>query len=250
VYFKYGAYQHEDNSVTMMNSSIRMMRSPRGRRAFSKVEFRCAGEVIVDPTLTTNTARQADLTTKMFEIEAAYSDDYKDAGFYQDDGTVTTHFIETNNANNMTGNVVDFFNWTPGTENEYCTIRSFQFGISAMFRDTYSGIFDYRDQITRIGNAGPVYQWRLSPTGLATARQYSAYSTQHHVHSGRAIGIYDYPLPPSPLASGTNYLGHLTKVQNIAPMKYGGPFKYAMYTTTWEYHYVYPANVINLPVLI
>lgn len=241
VYFKIGTYQHDDNTVTPASFIYRPLRTPRGKRHATRVELHVIGELLADPTLATSLEKQDDLTTKMLAMEAAYHDDYQDLGFYRDDDDVTSLFLDTNASNSLTGNNLDYLNWTPGDGTEYCSRKSFRAGWSNVFLDDYSDIIFYQDTIKRIGTAGPIKSWRLNVFGPATPRQHTQFSTQKLIHVGRCFRITTFPSPPSPLAFGANYLEHLTEIQHIGPNDWGQVGgAYTHYGVTWKYFYEFP----------
>ena len=217
MYWKYGSYQHPDNSVSLVKTVIRPKRSPRGRRYATRVEIHCTGEVQADQTLTTAIQKQDDIHTKMLAVEAAYSSDYQDAGFYRDDGDVTTHFIQNAHPATLTGTGVLYFHWETSVEEEFVSLRTFRFAVFAEFIDTYSGIYEYRDTLAIRGTAGPIKRWRVMPSGLAVPRTLAPYSLQTQIHRGKAVGLSGWLSPPDPLATGNNYIEDLTEIKYTGP---------------------------------
>ncbi len=250
MYFKYGDYKHADNSVAMAAFRQQPIRSSRGRRMLSRYTMECSGDLKVADGLTTPIQVQNDLNAKMADMEAAYSIDYQDAGFFRDNGTVTQHFFQNDAAANMTGNMVDYFAWMPGDGEQYAQIRSFRFSISCEFLDAYNNITDYTDTISKIGTAGPIREWVTMPNGVVLPRQVTVNSVQRFLHRGSATALATYPIPPSPLASGANYLEHLTQITYRSPKKYGGFARWAEYTTTWAYVYEFDTNQSIFPLLL
>lgn len=248
MYFKVGSYQHDDNTVTVASFNYRPVRSPRGRRMTTRVEFHVRGELLAAPNLTTNLQKQDDLNTKMLALEAAYSADYQDVGFYRDDGDVTSMFLQSAHSSSLTGNVLTYLNWAPGDDTEFCSKKTFQAGFFNEFVSSYSNVVDYQDTIQRIGTAGPIKSWRLYPTAYPQPRLLAYYSVQKVVHSGYAVSLLGYPTPPSPLASGWNYLEHFTTIAYTSPKKWGQG--YAMYRTAWKYIYAFPYNNNLAPVIL
>lgn len=246
MYFKKGTYQHEANTVTLASFNYRPVRTPRGRRMTTRVEMHIVGELLADPTLSTDLQRQDDLNTKIAAMNTAYEADYEDVGFYRDDNDVTAHFIQSSNATSLTGNVLLYLNWAPGDDTEFCAKRSFQAGFYNEFVDAYSNVIDYVDSVKRIGRAGPIYQWRNYPTIPAQPRMTNLYSTQLIVHVGKATALIGHPTPPVPLASGANFLQHLSEVTYISPKRWGQG--YAVYQTMWKYVYAFPFNNPLAPV--
>ncbi len=243
MYFQKGSFQHDDNTVTIASFMYRPIRSPRGKRMTTRIELHIAGELLSDPTLTTSLQKQDDLQSQMNTMLAEYEDDYADAGFYRDDGDVTSMFLDSDHANSLTGNYLMYLNFAPGTNEEWCSRRSFTAGIANEFVDSVSDVVDYTDSIRRIGTAGPVKNWRIMPTTQPQCRWLALASTQKIIHMGSTVRLSGYALPPAPLAVGNNYLEHLTELQYTTPKVWGqlgGAF--ALYRTSWKYVYEFPFN--------
>jgi hypothetical protein len=247
MYFRYGNYQHPANEVTLAHFQIVPQRNQQGFRLGTHYSMHLEGELYVDDGITDKVACQANLTNKINTLINAYKDDYKDAGFYQDNGLPTPHVLPNNHPDNVTGNVISHRNWPMGDGNEYATKRTFTIGITALFKNSYSQIIEYQDRIQQVGDGGPVVEWYNTRFGSPGFQIRNAQSFVYYSHSGHMQAIDAYPIPPSPLYSRPYLLGDKTVIQRDSPKRYAQG--YMVYTVHWTYHYILPNPSLILPTL-
>jgi hypothetical protein len=245
--FRYGAYQHASNEVTLANFQIIPVRSERGFRIATRYTMHLEGELYVDNGLTDKTACQTNLTLKIGNLINAYKDDFKDAGFYQDNGLPTPHVLPNNHPDSLTGNIVTHRNWPIGEGNEYATKRTFTVGISAMFRSAYSQIIDYHDTVQQAGDGGSIIRWYNKRFGNPGYEVITNQSFVTYQHQGFMTALSAYPIAPMPLYTRPYLLGHLTQITRTAPKRYAQGVQ--GYTISWSYTYVLPATGLVLPVV-
>lgn len=244
MFFRYGSYSHPQNEVTLANFRIYPMRENQIRIG-TRFEMTIEGELYVDNGLIDKDACQANLTNKIANLINVYKDDYKDAGFYQDNGNPTPHVLQSNHPDNLTGNIITHRNWPMGDGNEYATKRTFTIGIAAEFKSAYSQIVNYQDVISQVGDGGPLVRWYATRFGPP---QYDILHNQTFVqykHAGFAVALDAYPSPPMPFYTRPYLLGHLTRIIRQSPQRYAQGFR--MRGISWEYHYVLPAPALLLP---
>lgn len=245
MYFQYGAYRHQPDEVNFANFRIFPVRSNNGIRIATRYEMQLAGELIVDPTLTDKVACQADLTNKIHNLVNAYKDDYRDAGFYQDNGLPTPHILPNNHVDNLTGNIVIQRNWPVGDNHEYASCRTFSLGISAMFKNAYSQVLEYDDSIEQRGDGGSVIRWYNKRFGAPGYQILNNQSFVVYHHRGRMVTLDSFPMPPIPLYTRPFYLGDATTIIRSGPTRYAQGYR--MYSVTWHYMYVLPTQALLLP---
>lgn len=245
MYFQYGTYQHAPNEVSFANFRIFPVRSNNGIRIATNYEMHLTGELVVDPTLTTKDACQTDLTNKIHLLINAYKDDYKDAGFYQDNGIPTPHVLPNNHADNLTGNIVTQRNWPVADNNEYATTRTYSIGISATFKNAYSQIVNYDDTIQQRGDGGSIIRWYNKRTGAPGYQILANQSFVVYQHSGTMMALDAMPMPPMPLFARPYYLGDLTVIARTGPTRYAQGYRY--YGVSWNYTYILPAPTPLVP---
>lgn len=244
MFFRYGSYSHPQNEVTLANFRIYPMRQNQIRIG-TRFEMTIEGELYVDNGLTDKDACQANLTNKITNLINVYKDDYKDAGFYQDNGNPTPHVLQSNHPDNLTGNIITHRNWPMGDGNEYATKRTFTIGIAAEFKSSYSQIVEYNDVITQQGDGGPLIRWYETRFGPP---QYDIVHNQTLVvykHSGFATALDAYPNPPMPFYTRPYLLGHMTKIQRVSPQRFAQGYRFRK--VSWDYTYVLPAPSLLLP---
>lgn len=245
MFFRYGSYSHPQNEVTLANFRIYPMRSPNQIRVGTRYEMMLEGEIYVDNGLTDKTACQVNLTNKINLLINAYKDDYKDAGFYQDNGNPTPHVLPNNHPDNLTGNIITHRNWPVGDGHEYATKRTFTIGIAAEFKSAYSQIIQYEDNITQQGDGGSIIRWYNKRFG---APEYDILANQSLVvykHMGFATALDAYPMPPMPLYTRPFLLGHLTHISRSTPTRYAQGWRYRR--IAWSYTYVLPTLALLIP---
>lgn len=189
MYFQYGSYQHDENDVNLTTMVQRRMYSPRNRLAFTRKTLYCMGQFCE--------SGQSAIKTKLDALETAYEDDWKDAGLYHDDGTVSAHFL--NNSQSVNGVRVLSLNYPKGDPSEYATGRTYSITLQADFLNIEDQIYWFQEQVQFIGNGGPA--WELVPTwDSVPAEVFSARSTpQRIIQTGEAVGLQAPPLIPVPL---------------------------------------------------
>jgi hypothetical protein len=245
MFFKYGSYQHEQNEVELVHFNINPVRNSNDIRIATRFTMQISGELYVDPGIVGKEDAQANLTNKINLLINAYKDDFKDAGFYQDNGLPTPHVLPSNHPDNLTGNIVINRNWPMGDGNEYATKRTFSVGISALFKNAYSNIVEYTDSIAQQGDGGPVIKWYMRRFGPPGYQILFDQSLVVYEHQGMMTALNAYPVPPLPLFSRPYLLGDQTKITRFAPKRYAQG--YAEYRIAWSYTYVLPAPTLVLP---
>ena len=93
--FHYGDYDHPECEVYPRRISATPIRTGTNLPFGAVYRMEIAGDFIGDLT-------QAQVNTKIGELELAYGEDYQDCGFKLD-GSWTQHYMQTDAANNLTG---------------------------------------------------------------------------------------------------------------------------------------------------
>lgn len=245
MFFRYGSYQHPQNEIELAQFNITPKRSANGIRVSTMFTMHLQGELYVDDGIITKDQAQANLTNKINLLIDAYKDDYKDCGFYQDNGLPTPHVLPNNHPDNLSGNIIIHRNWPMGDGNEYATKRTFTIGIQAEFKNAYSQVVSYEDSIVQQGDGGAEVQWYTRRFGAPQFQVAANQTLVIYKHSGGMTALDAYPIPPMPLYSRPYYLGHLTKIARKGPQRFARGYRY--YTVEWNYIYVLPAPALILP---
>jgi hypothetical protein len=186
MYFKYGGYQHPDNEVHMVNFEVIPQYSERGEQWGITYRIHLSGEIIA--------TGQSDINDAINTLVDAYDDNDKDAGLYHDDGSMTRHVLLQGDANNLTGNKIEYRSWPSKGPCEYATFRSFKIIIRATFRNVDSEILTYRESVRFIGTGGPMWRWIILPTGQPFQQQTADVTTQKIIQAGNVLALSGWPL--------------------------------------------------------
>jgi hypothetical protein len=205
VIFKYGDYEHAANEVTVAGTSKEIIYSDEGW--VEKVVRRMTISGVIKGS------SQADLTTKLDNLELAYIDG-KSAQLYHDDGSTPASSMHglTSGGTNTTDVRVKNFSYGPATGAEYATGRSFSITleneewINGVIGGAAANIVRYNEDFTFEGG-GP----RVLPVNLAfetpIIQIISQYTATIITQRGEAIGRLSYP-PVAP------YIAHAGAVQD------------------------------------
>lgn len=189
MYFKYGSFKHDDNDVNVTHVDAKRMYSPRNRLAFTRKTLHCLGHICE--------TGQAAIKAKIEAIQAAYYDDWKDAGLYHDDGTKSAHFLD--NSSSINGVRVLNLSFPKGDPAEYATGRSYSITLQADYLNVEDQIYNFSESLQFLGGCGP--SWQLVPTysGPPTLVVNSFNTVQRIIQRGTAVGLEAPPLIPGPL---------------------------------------------------
>lgn len=153
--FFYGGYEHLKGEVYPYKIEIFPRKSNRGVRWASLHRMTVKGNFLdVNPELD-----DAGVNARMVAMRNAYLHDYKNCGFKLDDGTVTRHFFDNDDAENLSGNVISYRSWDNMTDTELANTRSFTVAIESLWQESYSGLYYFRETLERFGDGGEV--WRM-----------------------------------------------------------------------------------------
>lgn len=192
MYFKYGSYQHDDNSVEFQHSIVAKLDS--GGVPFGYTEtYRLKGEI--------RAADQASLTTALEALKAAYAIPFQDLILYDNSGSETTHALK--NSNTLGGvRVIQPPSYPSSLGAEYSTFRTFEIMVAAdtpLSTQGNSSVTDWQESLTFIGTGGPRHVWQTLLTGTPIRQQVSELTTIKAIQRGTATGYADYVPFPAPL---------------------------------------------------
>lgn len=232
--FRYGNFLHPPCEVYPKRLSVTPLFSDRGIRWGSRVSMRIAGDLVqVGATELT----PAEIQTRMNAIEAAYLNDYQDAGF-ELDGAWSSHHILNNQADNLSGNQIVYRSWENALPTELANTRSFEVEIQAVLSQAYSDILHFSETTQKIGDGGPMWRiyprWNLAPIKAQTTLN----SPVRHVTTGRVVSMSGFVSPPAPYWPNEEQ-GWRRVVRYESPQRHGHPTgKYTHYVTHYQYHFL------------
>jgi len=186
---KYGAYAHDPNEATLAISR-QPRRNAAGRIVGYVERWRIAG--------IKQSTTQANLSTALAALKAAYASGGRDLGLYLDDGvTPTAHLLAS--ATSLGGTRVVGVEFPVGRGAEYSTFRSYQIAVEAEYLDADAGLLSYFETLHFTGAGGPLFRYLPTLNG-PWQRQMVAESSNYFVtQRGQAIGSRSYPVFPGPL---------------------------------------------------
>lgn len=196
MYFKYGDFQHDLNLVDVESLTKQVIRGRRGRRERVRHTLTIAGELKPD------TATQADIRTKIEELEAAYDVDGQDAGLYHNDGSRSPHFLDSGAS--LTGVQLVSLSYPKGDNprsGQYVTTRSFRIVLQAEYPANFAdALVFWRESITVRGNGGPRFTVTELDSGSPVIEQVSDQTPVFVTQTGQAVGLTGYPEVPAALS--------------------------------------------------
>jgi len=227
-YFKYGSYQHDTNEVNLAAMTKHTHFSSRGQSTHKTIRMTLVGDFCA--------TTQSAIEDKIDEIYDAYRYHNKDCGLYLDDGTKTSHHIDTHQT--MGGVRVVDVDFPSGEPGEFATGRAYRITLEADVVAIEDQTVFYKETITTIGAPGSL--WLYVPMrAYQPARQVLVdYALQDIVQEGQAMGFHGYVLPQNPIYPDFE---HREKRTN----RYGTPERiernnWCFYPSAWEYHFTVP----------
>lgn len=248
MFFKYGGYQHPDNEARLMAFIVRPNHSQRGKRLTTTYEMHIQIEVNIPNSLAGATTAQAQthLAGRISEIIDAYQEDYKDAAFCHDDGSLTRHSLV--NADSLSGVRVTHRTWPKGDGDEYATTRTGYVVLQADYLTPNSQLVLFQEFVRNIGTGGP--RWRIQDleVGNPIVVPLNQRTHQRVIQTGMAVGLQGYVLDYMiPLWPQFEHLD-LREVSPATPRANGQG--YTHYPISWTFHMSLPNAANNFPVIV
>jgi len=190
VILKFGQYAHANNEVGIVMSRG-SLRDQYGIIYGYHTTWTIRGILQADT--------QADITTAIAALEAAYSSEGKDAILYLDDGITATAHKLLDGPSFGGVKVKDGPNYPNGVGAEYSTFRTYEITLEASYGFNNAGGLTQFDEVIAMFGGGP--RWILIQTlNGPPQRQQTADMTPFYAQqSGSATGVLTWPEPGSPL---------------------------------------------------
>lgn len=200
MYLKYGDYSHTAGEVTLQGIIREGIGSDEGVVYAIKERWNIEGMLqITDQG--TPAANQAEMTTAINALKAAYATNGKDIGFYDDSGNLTAHSIKSS-ATERGVQVVQQPSFPEGRGAEYSVFRSYTLAVEAQFSYTGGGggsVLSWSEAVSYRGTGGPTWGFLVPINGPPQQQLLTQQSTHWAYQRGRAIGRSNYPNPAPPL---------------------------------------------------
>ncbi|ANS03305.1 hypothetical protein [uncultured Mediterranean phage uvDeep-CGR2-KM19-C37] len=235
MYFKYGSYQHDDNTVTLASVSRQAIFSPRGRRQIMRERLQISGVIIA--------STQATIKSAVDALEAAYADDGKDAGLYHDNDSVSSHFLDSS-ASLGGVRVVSGPSYPKGDGAEYATGRDFTVVLEADFPESGEELTSFQETLRIVGTGGPRFAIVEVLNGLPQSQIVQQRTSVVATQSGRSVGLTAYPFVPPPIFP-------VFEIQGRRDISTGSPTLnntvHTNWPVSWVYHFHAPGPLSALP---
>lgn len=190
--FKYGSYSHQSNSVAIRVTRI---------SSFDKFRRRMGAVQRWDIVGVVRGTSQADLTSKLEALEAAYDSDYVDWTLFLDNGsTPTVHTVTSSAAfgGNKVLSGINYLNGPWSGRPEYANQRTFAVSLGTENR-VGDGYYSWKERLTIRGTGGP--RWRFSPSidAVPLAQTLQLFTSYHLIQEGTALAREDWYAPNAPV---------------------------------------------------
>lgn len=235
MYAKYGNYRFDDDSVALNYTCAAKLDSGGVPYAYMP-RYKLRGEVRIDDTGTV-AGNQAAMTTKLRELEAAFSQQFKDFGFYDNSGRLTAHRLL--NSETLGGvKVLTRIEYPDSTGAEYSTYRTFEVTLGGDVAITASNpntIVNWAEVVEYQGTGGPRRVWTEFVEGDPQNDIVCQRTTIKCVQRGtaRAIGAYPRPTPLYPLEVEHEDL----RIWSPGTPEFMGNGVNAYYPASWAYFF-------------
>jgi hypothetical protein len=232
--FAYGNYVHQNNEVsTVFRQST--LYDQRGNRRGLRKSIELSGVLHGDS--------QADLTIKLNELDAAYSQDGQNAILFLDNGTTQTHHKIINN-DTLTGvRVVKPPSFSPGDGAEYSTFRSYTAILEADFVGD-SEVVSFEETVTVVGTGGPRFAYLETLEGLPVRQTVNLATLVRMTQSGSAVNYLSYPFAPGPLLASLEDVDQRT-ITRRSPKQQGRVL--TDFPISWSYKFTSDVAISAIP---
>lgn len=188
--FHYGNFAHPNCEVYPKRIEARPVRTDDNATWAMQYRMEIAGDLVGHD-------EPSEVVSAIAALDAAYAMDNKDAGFKLN-GAWTPHYLNSNSALNLTGNRITYRSWDNTLPTELANTRSFSVGIEALFALGDTGVIEFSETTTKLGNGGP--EWKLYNTwnGVPERVNIASKTKVRHITRGRYVSIQPWLAPPAP----------------------------------------------------
>jgi len=230
--FYYGSYTHEKGEVYPEAIEIIPRYGPEGVRWAADYVWRLRGNFLQDPAQSAELS-PSQISTKIDELRLAYNKNYQNAGFLLDDGSPSVHVLNSNDANNLSGNRVLRRSWDNLTEGEYANTRSFSMTIGALYSAADSQVISFNEGISKTGSGGPTWKVRSTWNGTPYKYYLTKKSKVVHIQQGEIVSLGTWFGAPPPYWPNEEMEEH--RVITMHTPKFHGNNKPTHYRMTYKY---------------
>lgn len=232
--FVYGSFVHPSCECYPKRLLFNALHSDRGVRWGANLRLEVGGDLV---SSTATALTPATLQTRIAALDAAYTNDYQDAGFKLDN-VWTPHSMLNSDDDNLSGNRILYRSWDNVLPTEMANTRSFSVAIEAIYRQSYSEVLHFSETTSKIGTGGPM--WRLYPTwtGVPVKEEITDQTPVIHRTSGKIVALSGFLSPPAPYWPDEEQQWRRT-ITYHSPTMHGDPSKdLTHYVTTYSYSFL------------
>lgn len=232
MFFQYGNYVHQTDSVALVNLDKQPKYNARGNRQSIVETWHIEG------TLLPSTATPAGVTAVAAVLNTAYSFDGRSAGLFEDDGTRTIYFLNTNLA--IGGVKVLKLGFQEGRGAAYVTHLRFNATLQAEFPDAVANLMQWTETLAFTGDCGPQTAWSVPIVGQPVRQIVTQRTMQRIVQSGSATGYLSRITPPRP-----RWPQYLLRPQTglIPGTPTANAARFEGYPVSWSYEFASPIDL-------
>jgi hypothetical protein len=243
--FEYGSYRHEQGEVYPRAIEIIAQESDRGYRWAFDYRMEIAGNFCQAPD---NPLTPATIDAKILALTAAYGDDYQNFGFLFGDLTRTSHYLETDDARNLSGNKVLSRSWDYQSPAEFANTRSYAIRLGARVKSSYSSILYFQETVSQRGTGGPRWTYRERWQGDPIREDITEQTSVELVQSGIIVGLDSFLEPPEPWWPDDEQ-EEFRYIQRISPRLHGHPSfsRVTHHTVRYAYRFLRAASPNQSP---
>ena len=232
MFFQYGNYIHQTDSVALIDVDWSPRYNDRGFRRSVVKTWQIQG------TLIPSVATPSGITTVANVLERAYSFNGLSAALFEDNGTRTVYFLDTNTA--IGGVKVVNFAFIDGRGASYVTHLRFAATLQAEFPDAVENLMSWTETLSFVGDTGPQFAWSVPLVGQPVRQIVTQKTTQRITQSGSAVGYLSKISAPAPRWPQW-FMGPQAKVSPSTPDANAGRFE--GYGVSWSYEFESPVDL-------
>jgi hypothetical protein len=240
---RYRNYTHDEGEVAFEINQVANLNPANGVIDTVTHLWTLSGELLV----TDGSDNQAELSTRINALAAAYSVPGGDLVFLLDDGTASSHLIRSNAT--IGGTKVLSFDWLNGPA-EYSNHRSYRITLRADYAVPPNSGLTYWKETYEFSGGGPKIRHQESVRGRPRAQTIKKFTIYRARQFGTIVGQYTYPAWPSPLwPNPPILLTDLTRKSSDSPTPTGtsGRYRFKDYSRSYSYEFEGPSPLVRMP---
>jgi hypothetical protein len=230
----YGSFSHPANEITLSSVVAQRLRNQRGVVYLLRKRIQLAGVIVLNTSSLTTAQAQSALRSAINEREAAYSVDGQNFVFRHDDGSVSSHFLDSGTS--LGGVRVVERNFPNGNQAEYASQRTFTVSLEADYAISDGDLMQFQETVEIVGTGGPRTVMIEVLNGPPQEQTINQQTKVMYTQRGSAIGFSGYPISdvPGPILPTGEKLDRRQRGL-IAPTAQNGAF--VNWGVTWSYFF-------------